>query len=68
VTFQDGKIVTETWTATDETMAELQAAMVALPETGGGALPIHALVMALGGLGVAGGLRVEMLRRRSRQA
>jgi ketosteroid isomerase-like protein len=67
VTVQDGKIVTETWTATDETMAALEAAMAALPETGGEALPIHALVIVLGGLWVAGGWAMESLRRRSQR-
>ena len=67
ITYQDGKIVSQTWTATDETMAALEAVMATLPETGGGALPIYAVVMALGGLSVAGGLGVEFLRRRSRQ-
>jgi limonene-1,2-epoxide hydrolase len=67
VTFKDGKIVAETWTATDETMAALQAAMATLPETGGEALPIYALVMALGGLAVAGGLGMRFLHRRWRE-
>lgn len=67
LTVQDGKIVAATWTATEETMAALQAAMAALPETGGGALPIQALVIALGGLSVAGGWAVASLRRRSRR-
>ena len=67
VTIQGGKIVTETWTATDETMAALQAAMSTLPETGGEALPLYVLVMALGGLAVAGGLGVRFLRCRWRQ-
>jgi hypothetical protein len=64
VTVQDGKIVKETWTATDETMAALDAAMAALPETGGAALPLYAVMVALGGLAVAGSLRLEMWRRR----
>ena len=67
ITFQDGKIMTETWTATDETMAALEAAMATLPETGGEALPVYAVVMALGGLALAGGFGVEFLRRRSSQ-
>ena len=67
VTFQDGKIVSAIWTATDETMAALEAAMAALPETGGGALPSDALVITLGGLLVAGGLTMESLRRRWRR-
>jgi ketosteroid isomerase-like protein len=68
ITVQDGKIVTDTWTVTDESMAALQAAMAALPQTGGEAVPLHVVVMALGGLAVAGGLGMEMLRRRWRQA
>jgi uncharacterized protein (TIGR02246 family) len=67
ITVQDGKIVSETWTATEETMAALEAVMATLPETGGEALPIYAVVMALGGLALAGGFGVEFLRRRSRQ-
>jgi limonene-1,2-epoxide hydrolase len=67
VTYQDGKIVAQSWTATDETMAALQAAMATLPETGGEALPIYALVMALGGLAVAGGLGMRFLHRRWRE-
>jgi uncharacterized protein (TIGR02246 family) len=58
----DGKIVTETWTATDETMAALQAAMEALPETGGGVLPLPAAVLALGGLLAGGGLVLKRRR------
>jgi hypothetical protein len=68
ITIQDGKIVTDTWTATEESLAALQAAMAALPQTGGEAVPFHVVVMALGGLAVAGGLGMELLRRRWRQA
>ena len=67
ITFQDGKIVTETATLTDESLAALQAAMATLPETGGETLPFYALVMILGGLVVACGLGVGFLRRRSHQ-
>jgi hypothetical protein len=67
VTIQDGKIVTETWTATDEALAAFQAAMAALPVTGGEALPIDVLVTVLGGLAVAGALGVGFMHRRSRQ-
>jgi hypothetical protein len=67
VTIEDGKIATETWTATDETMAALEAAMAALPETGGETLSLRALLIALGGLSVAGGWAVASLRRGSRR-
>lgn len=67
ITFQDGKIVTETATLTDESLAALQAAMATLPETGGETLPFYALVMILGGLVVSCGLGVGFLRRRSHQ-
>jgi ketosteroid isomerase-like protein len=64
VTIQDGKIATDTWTVTEESMAELQAAMATLPQTGGEAFPFHVVVTALGGLAVTGGLGTELLRRR----
>ncbi len=64
MTIQDGKIATDTWTVTEESMAALQAAMATLPETGGGTIPFHAVLMALGGLAVAGGLGMELRRPR----
>lgn len=64
---RDGKIVSNIWIATDESIAAYQAAMAALPVTGGEALPLHALVTALGGLAVAGSLVLRFLHRRSRQ-
>lgn len=67
VVFEDGKIVAETWTATDESMAALQEAMAALPETGGETLPLYAQVMLLGVLVAAAGLCVGSLRGSSRQ-
>lgn len=67
IVVQDGKIVSNIWTATDETLAAYQAAMATLPATGGGALPIDVLVAALGGLAVAGSLGLGFLHRRSRQ-
>ena len=71
VIVREGKIQTYTATMTEESLAALMAAMAAmspesLPETGG-AFPSSILVMALGGLALAGGFGVEMLRRRSRQ-
>lgn len=65
ITVQDGKITALIFTFTDESLAKLQAAMAALPETGGDAFPTYALVMALGGLAILGGLSLELLRRRS---
>jgi ketosteroid isomerase-like protein len=67
ITIRDGKIATDTFTVTEESMAALQAAMATLPETGGGVVPFHAVVTALGGLAVAGGLGMELRRRRWRQ-
>ena len=67
---QDGKIASDTWIVTDESMAELQAAMAAvaaLPETGGDPGPSYALLMALGGLAILGGLGLQLVRRRSHQ-
>ena len=68
VTVQDGKIQTYTATMTDESLAALMAAMPpqAMPETGGNAFPISAVVPALGGLAVAGGLGIKVLMFRHR--
>ena len=66
-TVQDGKIKGWTWTLSDESLAKLQAAMAALPEIGGEAFPTYALVMALGGLAILGGLGLALLHRRSPQ-
>jgi hypothetical protein len=65
-TIRDGKIQTWTYTMSEESMAALAAAMAALPETGGGTLPIQGMLVGLGGLAAAGGLGLERLRRRSR--
>ena len=65
-TVQDGKIQAWTWTLSDESLAAFGAAMAALPETGGGALPIQAMVVVLGGLAAAGGLGLACVRRRLR--
>jgi hypothetical protein len=66
-TVQDGKIKGWTWTLSDESLAKLQAAMAALPESGGDAFPTYALVMALAGLAIVGGIGLTLLRRRSHQ-
>lgn len=63
VTIQDGLIVTDTWTITEESIAELQAAMATLPQTGGAVFPFHVVAMALGGLAVCGGLGLRFRRR-----
>lgn len=63
---EDGLFTSFTWTITEESLAILVAAMAALPETGGGAFPIQAVMVGLGGLAVAGGLGLQRLRRRSR--
>ena len=64
---QDGKITAYTWTMTDESLAELMAAMPpeTVPESGGGAFPIYAVIMAIGGLTILAGLGLALLHRRS---
>jgi len=66
-TVKDGRIASQTSTLTEESQAKLMAAMAALPETGGAAFPTYALIMALGGLAILGGLGLQLLRRRSHQ-
>ena len=66
-TVRDSKIQGYTVTMTPESLAKLEAAMAALPETGGAAFPSYALAMALGGLAVLGGLGLKLLHRRSPQ-
>ena len=64
---QDGKITEYTWTMTDESLAELMAAMPpeTMPESGGGAFPTYAVIMAIGGLTISVGLGLTLLHRRS---
>lgn len=64
ITIQNGKITTDTWTVTEESMAAFQAATAKLPATGGGIVPVHAVLTALGGLAVVGGLGIKLRRRR----
>jgi len=68
VVVRDGKLQSYTFTMSDESLATLMAAMAPpeMPETGGAALPIYAVVTALGGLaGISGiGLRMWHWRRR----
>ena len=64
VTVEDGLIVSDVWTATDESLAAFQAATAALPQTGAGVLPLPAILAALGGLTLSGGLGLALARRR----
>jgi hypothetical protein len=64
-TIRDGKIQGYSVTMTPESLAKMEVAMAALPETGGVALPSYALAIALGGLTLVSGLSLAMLRRRS---
>jgi hypothetical protein len=64
-TIRDGKIQGYTVTMTPESLAKMEVAMAALPETGGVAFPSYALAIALGGLALVGGLSLALLRRRS---
>lgn len=67
IVVEDGKIVSETWIVTEESMAELQAAMTGLPETGGEPLSSSALLMAVGGLAISGGLGLHVCRQYMRR-
>jgi len=62
---KNGKIASETWTLSPESLDKLQAALAALPETGGVAFPTYALVIALGGLAILGSFGLRWLRHRS---
>jgi len=64
---EDGKIIAYTWTMTEESLAELMAAMPppALPESGGVNFPIYALVLVLGSLMLLSGLGLVLHRRHS---
>jgi hypothetical protein len=67
LTVEDGKITVDTWVTTDETLAAVEAAMAALPETGRVATPTYTPLMALGVLGILAGIGLAWLRRRSLQ-
>jgi hypothetical protein len=62
---KDGKIVSQTSTYTEESLAKLMAALAALPETGGVAFPTYLLFTALGGLAILSGLGLTLRRRHS---
>jgi len=59
---KNGKITSETWTITPESAAKLQAAIAALPKTGGELFPTYALAVALGGLAILAGLGLRLRR------
>jgi ketosteroid isomerase-like protein len=63
LTVSEGRIQEYTFTMSAESLAKFPPPPETLAETGGGAVPTEALVVALGVLAVAGGLGVEMLRR-----
>lgn len=65
IVVEDGKVKSDTWIATEESMAKLQAAMAGLPETGGEPLSSGALLMVVGGLAVMAGLGLKVSRMRS---
>ena len=64
---QDGKITNYTSTMSDESVAEVMAALPpeTVPETGGAAFPTYAVIMVIGGLTISAGLGLTLLHRRS---
>jgi ketosteroid isomerase-like protein len=64
---QDGKITNYTSTMSDESVAEVMAALPpeTVPETGGDGFPIYVVLMAIGGLTISVGLGLTLLHRRS---
>ena len=65
-TVQGGKIKSYTEKMTAESLAKFQAAMAALPQSGGNVFPAHAFVTALGALAVLGGLLLRKMSSRAR--
>jgi hypothetical protein len=65
---QEGKLQSYTFTMSDESLAALMTAMTppVMPETGGSAYPICAIVTMLGALIGVGGLSLGMLQRHRR--
>jgi ketosteroid isomerase-like protein len=61
---REGKVQSYTFTMSPESMAKFAPPPESLAETGGDALPAHALIASLGMLIVGGGLGMEVLRRR----
>ncbi|HSR30879.1 MAG TPA: nuclear transport factor 2 family protein [Anaerolineae bacterium] len=67
---REGKLQSYMFTMSEESLAALMAAMTppVVPETGGSAVPIYAVVAILGGLTGVSGLGMRMLQWRQRQA
>jgi hypothetical protein len=67
---REGKLQSYTFTMSNESLAALMSAMTppVMPETGGSALPVNAVVAILGALIGVGGLGLGMLQWRRRQA
>ena len=67
-TIQDGQITLYTYTMTEESLAQVMAAMPpeTLPASGGQAFPTYALLAALGGIAILGGLGLGLQHRHSR--
>jgi hypothetical protein len=63
---QDGKIVSGTWSPTEESIAKLEAAMApeALPESGVSIFPTYAAVLVFAGVALLIGLGLAWWRRR----
>lgn len=65
IVVEDGRVKSDTWIATEESMAKLQAAMAGLPETGGSRYPSYTLLLMLSGLAVLFGLGLKVSHLRS---
>jgi hypothetical protein len=62
---ENGQIKSLTWTMSEASLAALGAALAALPQTGGEAVPAYTWALALGCLTLATGFGVRVLRRRA---
>ena len=64
---ENGQIKSLTWTISEASLAELGAALAALPQTGAEPLPDYARIIALGSIVITAGLGAGCLSRRVRQ-
>ncbi|MEJ2365602.1 MAG: nuclear transport factor 2 family protein [Deltaproteobacteria bacterium] len=64
---QNGKITNYTYTMSDESVAEVMAALPpqTMPESGGDGFPTYVVLMAIGGVAISVGLGLTLLHRRS---
>ncbi|MEJ2555287.1 MAG: nuclear transport factor 2 family protein [Anaerolineae bacterium] len=64
---QNGKITNYTYTKSDESVAEVMAALPpqTMPESGGDGFPTDVVLMAIGGVAISVGLGLTLLHRRS---